>query len=101
FSQRLRSFLAPNRPALVTTSLRGPGECPQHTEEEPAVPDTLALAFSPDPIHPIIPIARAHQRQTVSAEPITTFQGTHAMLVDCANVVAHAGKVKVLFLIVA
>ena len=36
-------------------------------DQEPGDPDALALAPGPDPVHPVVPVAGAHQRQAVRA----------------------------------
>ena len=43
------------------------GKARQQRELEPGQPDAFALAAFADPVHPVVPVARADQRQAVSA----------------------------------
>src|SRR5690606_19311638 len=50
--------------------------------EEEAEPDALAAALASDPIHAVIPIARAHQRESVRARRQRAIDRPAAVLVD-------------------
>ncbi len=50
-------------PLVLAATLREPCELPERRVQEPAEPDAFALALRPDPVHSVVPIARAHQRK--------------------------------------
>src|SRR5881227_3366940 len=68
--QRLGPLPAPGRTRRVANLVGQVRERLQHGDEEPAVPDTLALAVGTDLIHAVVPVAGAHQGQTVRPEPV-------------------------------
>src|SRR5207237_146165 len=81
----------PQVPALVpivsgtlclAASLRERGEVRQESEQEPAVPNALALSAAAHAIHAIVPVAGAHERQSVRSEAATMLQGAHAVLIQ-------------------
>src|SRR5205823_3182399 len=39
----------------------------QHDDEKPAEPDAFAASQMPDAVHPVVPVARADERQPVGA----------------------------------
>ena len=73
----------------------------QHADEEPAVPDALALSVGADLIHAVVPIAGAHQGQSVGTQPIAVLQGANAVLVNGAGLLTHGGQVEVFLLLFA
>ncbi len=50
--------------------------------EKPAEPNTFALALLTDAIHAIVPVAAAHQRQTVLADCETAVESARTVFVD-------------------
>src|SRR5262249_18371338 len=59
-------MLAPRRRVILGTSAIGDhGEPGPGRTQEPAEPDALALAALAHPVHAVIPVAGAHQRQAM------------------------------------
>jgi len=54
----------------------------EHVVQEEGEPDALALAFIADEIHSIVPVAGAHERQAVLAEPQSILDRAHAMFIE-------------------
>jgi hypothetical protein len=52
-----------------------------------------------DLVHAVVPIAGAHQGQTVRAEPVAVFQRAHAVFVHRPRLPTHLRQVEVLFLV--
>src|SRR5579863_2258295 len=50
-----------------------------HHAKEPREPNAFALPFYADPVHPVVPIAVAEQRQSMSAEPPAMLDRATAM----------------------
>ena len=55
--------------------------------QQPAEPDALALAAFADPVHAVVPVAAADQRQPVGADRQAGVQGPGAMLVEAGGLV--------------
>src|SRR5262249_39401312 len=96
--QTLGPLPAPRRPRRVAASLGELCERLQHGDEEPAVPDALTLAVGAYPVHAIVPVARAHQRQAVRPQLVAVLQGADAVFVNGPTLLAHARQVVVLLL---
>src|SRR6185295_9096501 len=60
------------------------GEGAEHGVEKEAEPDALALPLSAHPIHAVVPVARADQRQPVLADDERAVDRSQAMLVYVA-----------------
>ena len=58
------------------------GKLREHVVKEKGEPDTFAAAFFSHQVHPVIPIAGAHQGQAVLAEFQSVLDRAHAMLVE-------------------
>src|SRR4029453_4157815 len=67
-------------------------ECLQHADEEPSVPNPLALSVGANLIHAVVPVAGAHERQSVGTQPIAVLQRANTVLVDRATLVTHCGQ---------
>ena len=80
-AQRLRVGTNESACDRVTTLLTEAGEFLQH-DDRPAEPNALAASLSAYAVHAIVPIARPHQRQTMSAESPAVLDGTQAMFQD-------------------
>src|SRR3546814_5299047 len=58
-------------------------EAVEHVVQEEPEPDALAAAALPHPVHAVVPVAGADQRQAASAEPVQrTLQPAPAVLVQ-------------------
>ena len=57
-------------------------ELAQHLAEEERHPDALALAVLADQVHAVVPVAAAHQRQAVRAQPQAVLDGQRRVLVQ-------------------
>src|SRR5205823_12656611 len=68
FLQLLRPGQATLRETRVPTPARYFSKLPEHVVKKKGEPDTFAAAFFSHQVHPVIPITRAHQGQTVLAE---------------------------------
>jgi hypothetical protein len=68
-----------------------------HGDEEPA--ETSRTFSGTDLIHAGVPIAGAHQGQTVRTQPIAVLEGANAVLVNRTGLRTHSGEVE-LFLLV-
>ena len=66
------------------------GEALDHAAEEPGQPDRLAAAFVADPVHAVVPVAGAHQRQAVYAGRQALVDGAGAVLVHARALLAGA-----------
>ena len=60
--------------------------------EEEAEPDALAAALAPDPVHAVVPVARAHQRQAVRALGQRAVERAAAMLVQAGALARVLGQ---------
>ncbi len=54
----------------------------QGRKQEPAQPNTFAFSAFANPVHPVVPVAGAHQRQAVGAMGQAAIKGAGAMLVE-------------------
>ena len=54
----------------------------QRGVQKPAEPDALAAARGADPVHAVVPVAGAEQRQAVRADGQARIQRAHAMLIQ-------------------
>jgi hypothetical protein len=79
----------------IAAQARHLGEARQYLVQEEAEPDALAAALDADPVHAVVPVAGAHQRQTVLAEPQAVLDGAHAMVVEARRLVGLAGEIVV------
>ncbi len=70
-------------------------ELAQHLDQEEAQPDALALAVDADPIHAVVPVAGADQRQAVFTKAHAVPDGAHAMLIQAFRAFGLAGQVVV------
>ena len=57
----------------------------QRTVQKPAQPDTLPASFPAHAVHPVIPVAAAHQRQAVRTARCPTLNRTSAMLKEAGR----------------
>src|SRR5579872_4491084 len=64
---------------MLTARLRDLCKFPQNCVQEPREPDALSLAMLSDAIHAVVPVARAHQRQTVAAHIQAAVERSGAM----------------------
>ena len=80
--QLLRLGEAARGEARIAMGSRQAGELREHVVEEKAQPDALAAAFVADPVHAVVPIPAAHQRQAVRAEPQPVLDCAHAVVVE-------------------
>src|ERR1017187_2275336 len=55
------------------------GELPENRVQEPAQPDTLALAVLSHPVHAVVPVSGADQRKAVATDTEASVQGPGAM----------------------
>jgi hypothetical protein len=78
---------------FVAESLRQRAEFLQRIEQEKGQPNALALAFETHQVHAVVPVARAHQGQTLHAFAQAISDGAHAVLVERGAFLAHAGQV--------
>jgi len=58
------------------------GKLPEHGAQEKAQPDALAAALHAHPVHAVVPVAAAHQRQAMHPEAQAVADGAHAMFVQ-------------------
>ena len=56
------------RGRLIAARLGQVGEPVEAGDQEPGQPDAFALALAADPVHAVVPVAVAHQRQAVGAQ---------------------------------
>ncbi len=70
--------------SLVAALCRDVGERRQQRHEEPGEPDALAFAAGADEAHPVVPVAGAHQRQSVRTGREADVQRAHAVVVQRA-----------------
>src|SRR5690606_23357778 len=70
----------------------------QHVVEKETQPHALALALTADQIHPVVPVARTHQRQAVLTEAQTVLDGTDTMLVERCRFLRALRHIVVAFL---
>ena len=71
FERRLQGVrvLAPGEARAGLSALLGDaGELEEVGVEEPAEPDALALAARADAVHAVVPVSRAHERQSMAAD---------------------------------
>ena len=64
-------------------------ECAQRCVQQPAEPDALALPQLADPVHAVVPITCAHQRQSAIANFEAGIESARAMLEQGADLVGH------------
>src|SRR5438105_2773344 len=81
FLQLLRLGQATLREIRVPTPARNFSKLPEHVVKKKGEPDAFAAAFFSYQVHPVIPIAGAHQGQTVLAEFQSMLDRADAMLV--------------------
>ena len=58
--------------------------------KKPSEPDALAFSCGADPVHPIVPVSRADQRQPVAAHRQTAIERARAVLEQGAALRGHA-----------
>jgi hypothetical protein len=68
------------RPLRIVMLFGQLGEGVQRRVKEPAKPYALALSALADPVHTVVPVAGAHQRQAVRASFEALVEGQRAML---------------------
>ncbi len=68
----------------IAPPLHDVGERAEDRDEEPGEPDALALAAAPDQVHPVVPVARAHERQAVGARGQADRDRAEAVLVQAS-----------------
>jgi hypothetical protein len=83
--QLLRLRQATLRETRVPTPARNFSKLPEHVVKKEREPDAFAAAFFSHQVHPVIPIAGAHQGQTVLAEFQSMLDRAHTMLVERGN----------------
>src|SRR5439155_11092819 len=90
---------APLRGArLFTTSARQRRERAKRRVQEPAEPDALAFALLADPVHTVVPVARADQRQAVFADAEAPIEPAPAVLEEGRGLVrGHRLEVRIVF----
>src|ERR1700735_95094 len=82
----------PSHGALRLTPRVGKaGEGPERHMQKPAEPHALALPAFADAVHAVVPVARAHQRQPMSAEAETGVEAASAMLEECRGLIGDGG----------
>ena len=59
--------------------------------QEPAQPDTLAPAQFADAVHPVVPVAGAHQRQAMRADSEAGVESARAVLEEAGDGIADRG----------
>ena len=70
---------------VLAARIRNLGELPENCVQEPAEPNTLALALLSNAVHAVVPVARADQRKTVTADSEASVQRSGAMFKEgCA-----------------
>ena len=74
-----------SRIALVASLLRVRRELPQRRDEEPRQPHAFSLPFDTHPIHSVVPVAAADQRQPVHALGARSPQRADAVIVDASR----------------
>ena len=95
----LGSLPTPVRMCCLSAPLGQPRKRVQHRDKEPPVPDALALAVRAHLIHAVVPVAGAHERQSVRPEPIAVLKSAHAVLVERASLLADRRQVEILLLV--
>ena len=82
FERRLEraDMQSPRLGALVLPACVGqPRKLPEDGVQKPAEPDALAFPFLADPVHPVIPVSRADQRQAVAPDRQAAVERARAM----------------------
>ena len=69
----------------------------QHVVKEECQPDAFPAAVDADKIHSVVPIATAHQRQTMFAEPKTIFDRPNAVFVQGQRFARGARQIVISF----
>ena len=86
--------LLPALGARTVTTLMGQRRKVGHQlTQEPTQPDRFALSFNAYPVHAIVPVAAAHQRQSVAADPKAAVNGTGRMFKHRGPLGADGGRV--------
>ena len=85
--------------ADVVVPARQFGKLGQHVVKEESQPDAFAAALFADQIHPVIPVAAAHQRQAMCAEFQSAFDGANAMFVQRGRLFGAIRQIIVRFLL--
>jgi hypothetical protein len=67
------------------------GEAHEHLVEEESEPDAFAFALAHQ-VHAVVPVAGAHERQAVLAEPQAVQDGAHAVFVKARRLVGRPGR---------
>ena len=98
-SKKARRYQSPSHPWLSSASFRA-FACSRHGAsaaglpallgdarelaevgvEEPAEPDALALAVRTDAVHAVVPVSRAHERQSMTPDREAPIEGPRAVL---------------------
>src|SRR5439155_307004 len=87
-------LLVAGRARLVAAGLAAAQEGAQHGVEEEAHPHALALAVAAHPVHAVVPVTGAEQRQAVPPAGERSFDRAAAVLVEIGGF-ARAGGLEV------
>ena len=68
------------------------GKSRQHIEEEEREPDAFALAMLAHEVHSVVPVAAAHERQAVNAEPQAVVDRADAVVIEASLPSAMRGR---------
>ena len=86
--------LLPAPGARIVAALRGNRrKALDHAAQKPGQPDRLAASLMADPVHAVVPVAGAHQRQAVRAQRQAAVDGAGAVLVHAGGLLAGLGCV--------
>ena len=86
------------RKSFVAVQSGQNGKLFQHVVKKKRQPDAFAFSFFADEIHTVVPIAAAHQRQTVFAEFQAIFDRAHAVFVKRAGLGRAVRQIVIRFL---
>src|SRR5262249_3962829 len=98
-TELLRARVTQIRPSAIRTGLRQWLERAEAGDVEPPDPDALPLPPGANEVHAVVPIARAHERQPVGAQPPTVVEGAGTVLVQRCRLVADACRAVDLLLV--
>jgi hypothetical protein len=77
----------------IASGCRQGQEGSERRVEEPAQPDALAGAALPDPVHPVVPVARPDQGHPVATDGKARVEPAGAMLVE-TNGLRRGGRLE-------
>ncbi|MNE00643.1 hypothetical protein D3C80_930580 [compost metagenome] len=86
---------ATQRKGAVALAQGDAAECPQHLMAKEAQPHAFALPLFADPVHAVVPVAAAHQRQAMGAALQGVAEGTLTMLVQALGQGRLSGQIVV------